>query len=282
MEKHIGGGLRSLPKDDKDFQFGAVFGKAQELPESLFLTTPTGIKDQYQSDLCAAFSTCSANEFHEEVKMSPEYAFAKAKMGEWQTWGLNLRDACKVWINFGGLEIRFATLTLEKDGRDVVADWENWDKGLDFAAGGHRQKSYFRVDSGNDIFDDICNALYLRKDQKSPVVTGAIWRGSWTAAEKGEIEDKDYAGEQGFGHAFLIVGFDSINGGRLIAQLSNGTDIGDSGYFYFPKRVVDENFIFGSFQFNDLPKEDAKFLATNKLNVNSIWARIFLAIKHLF
>ena len=91
----ITGGLNKLKKDSRDFIFGAIFPKVDisKLPKSYYLHT-LGVKHQGNTDMCAAFSTAVISELQEKVELSPEYLFAKAKqiIGEWNAWGLSLRE----------------------------------------------------------------------------------------------------------------------------------------------------------------------------------------------
>lgn len=101
------GGLRPLPPDSRDFSFGAIFGlpKLEELPDVYFIP-PLAIKNQGNSDMCAAFASASVSSDQEGVDLSAEYVFAQGKKleGDWTTWGLDLRTICKVHVKIGAIE----------------------------------------------------------------------------------------------------------------------------------------------------------------------------------
>ena len=109
FEKSIGGGLTKLPGDARDFSHEAVFGSIalDDIPNTdFFVSEPLDIKDQGNSSMCAAFAVASVSEDQERVKLSPEFIFAKAKEieGNFTTWGMNLRDICKVLVKIGAIE----------------------------------------------------------------------------------------------------------------------------------------------------------------------------------
>lgn len=147
-EKQITGGLKTLPYDARDFSFGAIFGlpKLEELPDVYFIP-PLAIKDQGNSDMCAAFASISASEDQEGVELSPEYVFMKAKEmeGDYTTWGLSLRDVCKVLTKIGSIEMKDAPFSLATKDRDFLANFSNWPPELDGKAIKHKKASYFAV-----------------------------------------------------------------------------------------------------------------------------------------
>lgn len=120
-----------------------------------------------------------------------------------------------------------------------------------------------------DRFDTIRSALWRFRDEKRSVLVGCLWRREWTSAPSGVIP-KTY-GEGGFGHAFVIRGWEPKGEDMyLIAQLSNGKQIGESGLFYFPREVVNKEFTYGAFSFSDMPVETAKFL--NERGFSASWS----------
>src|SRR3990167_5991989 len=167
--KNFGFGLKKLPPDKRDVAFGSLFGlpDLSELPRDYFIPS-LEIKNQFNSDLCAAFAATAIAEFQDEVLLSPYYTFVKGQY---------------------------------------------------------------------DLFDNIRATIWANKEKKQGVITGCLWRSIWTRANDGIIPKFDLD-KEGFGHAFVIAGWKEINGETyLIAQLSNGIEVGDKGYFYFPRNV---------------------------------------------
>lgn len=283
--RYIREGLKTLPKDERDFSSSRVFGSAKlpTLPPSLFVGTPFSVKDQGDSDFCTAYASTAANENHEVVELSPEYLFAQAKKleGGYTSWGCDLRTVCKAWTKVGCIPQSIAPLSLKTHHRNECANWENWPHELDWKAAEHRQKSYVAISGPYDTFDNIRVSLMQHKDEQSPVLTGALWRQSWTEAPGGVIP-KHYE-TQGFGHAFLIRGWMEIMGETMLwLQLSNGDAIGDKGFYYMPRSVANQELVFGNFQFVDMPKEKAATL--NAWGTPSLgWlASLWLGIKTFF
>lgn len=126
-----------------------------------------------------------------------------------------------------------------------------------------------------DTFDKIRATLWQNRGEERSVLAGCTWRQEWTRAPGGLIP-RSY-GNGGFGHAFKIFGWKKIDGETyLVAQLSNGSEIGDGGIFYFPRSVVNKEFTYGLFTFKDMPREEAEYLHKKKLA--GFVGRILLAI----
>jgi len=173
-------------------------------------------------------------------------------------------------------------MNLKVKDRDFLANWMNWPSYYDMYAADHRKQSFFKVDGSYDTFDNIRSALWKHKDEEQSVYTGATWKNSWTHAPGGIIP-KVYE-PTGYGHAFKIYGQKTIDRELfLVAQLSNGKNIGDQGKFYFPREVVNKEFVFGNYMFVDMTKETAKALNSVGLPPKySLLARIIYALTHLF
>lgn len=260
----IGGGLAELPDDGRDFSHEAVFGsiRAQDLPTADFMVSPPlVIKDQKDSDLCTAFATTAASEDQEGVILDPSFTFFATKVlvqKDPDSWGADLRSACQSHVDHGALESEFAPFPPSVP-RSMILDEKVWTEDHKADAYEHRKISYFKVDGPHDLFDNIRMRLWMGRFKMQSVITGAGWRPSWTDAPGGMIP------LDGEGiptpHAFIIKGqrrFPGESEPRLIAQLSNGDEIGDKGIFYFPREVVNKEFRFGAFMFEDLPKEKVK------------------------
>ena len=266
-------GLKILPKDERDFKHHVVFRTgALTLPTEFCLDGLT-VKDQGDTDFCSAFATSTANGSQYPADLCPEYAFAKGKeiSGDPDAYGQELRTACKAHINYGCILASINPFPFETTLRSTIADWTKWNPSLDISAILYRQGSFFSV---NPTLADIKQAIY---QQKSPVVTGMSFRQSWIMAPGGVIPETYEDG--GSGHAFLFKGVKIINGKEyLIAHLSNGTNIGDNGIFYFSDAVVQKEATFGNFVFTPLPKDSAQYYNNNKISVYQSWLSQMLTI----
>lgn len=286
--KRITGGLQELTEDTRDFSRTAVFGtiRADKIPEHNFMVAPVmDIYDQGDSDACTAFATCAASSDQEGVLLAPEFSFYATKVLLQQdpnSWGANLRDAMKSHVKFGALDMEYSPFKL-RDGeiisREEMLDPSNWENDHQMLAYEHRKNTFFNClkDSPHDKFDSARIGLWLHREKMRSIVTGVTWRHSWTESKDGKIS-KEYEGG-GVPHAFILKGqkyFD--NEPYLVAQLSNGEDIGDKGLFYFPREVVNNEFKYGMFMFEDLPKEKVEnhlyYGTTEKDNLLKKWAKI--------
>lgn len=258
-----GGGLLPLPADDRDFSLGGVFGTIDidEVPKEDFDVCPNiEIKDQHNTDFCTAFSVCLASEFQENDKLNPYYQYALTKEISGrpiESWGANLRDACSSAVKVGSVTEEDG-LSYPENSRDYIADIRNWPESLKDKAFFYRKKTYFKVDGPYDFFDNIRAALWQFRNESRAVLLGVLWQGGWTRSEGGVIPEK--MGTPKYGHAITAVGQKVIEG-KVYLKIANswGTKVGDNGYFYFPREVINRDFeLFGAFMFQDVPKDEAQ------------------------
>jgi len=259
----IGTGLNETPKDLRDFKAEKTFGSIgiNSVPKIDFkVAEPLEIKEQYNSDFCTAFATTAVSEDQECVKLAPEWFFAQEKKltGDYKSWGCDLRVACKTAVNTGFLEEQDQKYNLLNEDRNFLANWENWNIDTLDKAYIHRKKSYFSIDGlGKDMFESMRIALWQHLDNKCSILTGVIWQKEWTYSENGIIQKEE--GTKLEGHAIKIFGQKIIDGEiYLMAQLSNGIEIGDKGIFYFPKEVINSCFTFGAYCFIDIDPNEVK------------------------
>ncbi|QGH73117.1 MAG: cysteine protease [Podoviridae sp. ctviO18] len=257
--KSVKGGLIPTPVDERDFSLGGLMGK-MELPplKDFVVTEPLMIKDQEEDGLddgCTGYSLAAVSEDQEGVLLDPGFTFAMIKktQGTWQSWGGDLRSGCKMAQKIGFIEVGANPLDFGGKSRDFIANWKNWP--LDVLlpkAEFHKKESYFNVlDSGYDTFDDIRAALWNNKDQMQSVYTGCVWRQGWLFTKDGIIKPS----EGGVGHAFKVAGQVIIKGvPYLVVVNSYGSDAGKGGLHFFSREIVNKEFTYGAYQFNDMPR----------------------------
>lgn len=265
-------GLKELRQDSRDFPLGAVFGTTniKDVPDTDFLVAqPLVMKDQGDTDYCSAFAVTEVSEDQEGVELLPEYQFYSTKRitGDPSAWGADLRDACKSACQYGSVPT-VAYKNMQNQPRDFILDEKNWPESADMVARIYKKSSYFTVDGQNDVFDNIRAALFTHKADKCTIVTGALWKRAWIDAPNGIIQDVD---GDGFGHAFKLYGQQTMNGELcIVAQLSNGTAIGNGGIFYFNRAVVNKNLgQYGLFMFKDIAPEVALGYINSPYTVNT-------------
>ena len=278
-------GLKELPDDGRDFPLGGVFGDIDisEVPNETFVVAqPRVIKDQGDSDLCSAYAVTSVSEDQEDFTLLPEYQFYSTKRitGNLEEWGADLRSACKSAVRYGS--ILSATSDMGGKPRAFVLDSANWPKNIDERAASCKKSTFFAVTGKYDLFDNIRGALWCHKDSKCSIVTGATWKQAWITAENGIIPD---VSGDGFGHAFKIFGQKLIDGELyLMAQLSNGTAVGDNGIFYFSRAVANKELgKYGLFMFKDITKEEAEYYLNKPYHIGTPWyKKIWALINSIF
>ena len=264
----IGTGLEWKPRDPRNLSFARVFGVAQltEIPENFLVDEPLAIEDQGLSDQCTAEGSCAVSEDQEMVRLCRHYTFFKTKVEVQkspESWGAPLLDAVKTHQKFGALE-RIYCPWCNNDvipSREEVLNPENWDKDQDAMALEHLKDSYFECDGPYDTFDNLRSALWMNRQELRSVFTGCWWQGAWQSVGKdGIIPMTVKQGDAQSGHAFKAYGWKKIGDETyLVCQLSNGDSIGDKGTFYFPRNIVNDLFVFGSFTFKDISREKAEF-----------------------
>lgn len=275
--------LRELPKDPRDFNLGAIFIQAniKDVPNADFVVaTPLVIKDQGESDYCSAYALTAVSEDQEGVELLPEYQFYKTKQlsGKLSEWGANLRDACKSATKFGSIPQR-GNEGVQQLTRDEIFNLKNWRGFSDEKAALYKKQTYFEVKGRYDVFDDIRTYLWQFRKEKCSILTGAIWRQSWLESQNG-ILPPTYE-DDGFGHAFKIFG-QKVIGEKLylIAQLSQGENVGDGGLFYLSREIVNKEVgRFGIYMFKDLPREDVESILKKK---ESLLQKLLDFISNLF
>lgn len=195
---------------------------------------------------------------------------SKQLSGDPSSWGQDLRTIMKAHCKFGTIEQQLSPFPFDHSTpREVILDPTKWnEEDLAGLAYEHRKNSFFKVDGPYDTFDNFRSILWMHKDEMRSIATGCLWKDSFTKAPGGVIEDKEY-NEVGEAHAFKIFGQVTIDGVMYLkAQLSNGIDIGNMGIFYFPRGVVNREFVYGAFHFSDMPRSMAAYHAENNISVN--------------
>jgi hypothetical protein len=291
-------GLLPLPEklggETPDFSRTAVFGtmKAEEIPDHDFMVAPPfAIKDQGEDDTCSSRATNAASEDQEGVQLEDFFTFYATKvliMQSPETWGADLRSACLAHVKHGALDLEYSPFKhyKRKPTREEMLSPEIWTEDHMALAYEHRKNSFFAVDGPHDLFDNVRAALWIHRANMRSVVTGARWGASWTAAPGGVIPKDAEKGRSG--HAFIFKGQKNIDGVlHLVAQLSNGEEIGDGGMFYFPRGIVNRDFTFGMYMFEDIPKEEAKDHLYYGTTVNSglferLWKILWRALLDIF
>jgi hypothetical protein len=259
-------GLLELPQDDRDFKLGAFFSLPKKLPKSFSLKPPK-VKNQGGSDMCSCFALSSMAEMMDRVDISPLWAFAVAKMitGSPESWGLNMRDAFKVWTKYGAVPEKDAEFKVTDVDNPKVRYYGNWVKAYPMRYD-YGKESFWSV--GNS-FEEIKQAIYKFKQ---PVAIGVIW--SWKPKEKYLKKENSFNGQ--FGHMMFAYGWKND---YLLIQNSWDESAGSKGRHYLHKEMVDKFApMYGAMTWTDLPKDKAKYYLENEIKEGENWAYQLLKI----
>lgn len=261
-------GLRPLPIDERDYKADRLGGIFEQLviPEGNFIVgMGQPVRNQGNTDRCTSFSTCLASGFQEGKVLNTDYTFYKsryiAKLPI-DAWGCDNRSACKSHVKYGALEQEHAPYNNEHPNRFILHP-QNWDSVYDVNALIHKKKTFIEPTGGKDLFDSIVGNMYKHG---AAVVTGAMWRDEWNTSDG--VVPSEYS-NNGSGHSFALIGQRMIKGvPYLVAQNSYGEGIGENGLFFFPREVVNKEFLYGNYFFKDLTEEELYKLT------NPSWCRI--------
>ena len=259
-------GLVPLKKDDNDFHLGAVFPQMdiKDIPQKFELTRIVPLH-QKESDYCSAYMTDQMSRFQEDEEFEPAWGFAVSKLlsGDPDEWGQNLRDAFKRPVKYGSLRKADSPMSLETHDAQFLRYIKNWPKDLFDKAKPFKKQSYFFIDGRYDPFDNICTALYQFREEKRAVGSGVLW--DWPM-DNPHIPTR--VPDRGFGHAITFTGFDREHD-HMVMLNSYGDQVGDKGYFYVPRSVVNA-FAgkYGAGMFVDIPKETVKLIINQRKEQN--------------
>lgn len=252
-------GLLKLPYDPRDFKSHKVLGTPKlELPDEYILPKMFPIQDQGGLPFCFAHAICSASEEQEGVKLSEETqaVFSYELLGGINPQGCDLRNACKSAVKTGSCEKSKVTLPSPKT-LAVLGDKKSYNEFELAQAYTHKKKTYLAVTGPYDLFDNIRNIIWQRRNDRVIVITGCNFP-QWLFYENNGVVP-NVTLSSGTGHAFVVRGWKMINNVlHLVVQLSNGSRVGDNGYLYFPREVVNREFAFGNYILIDLDPNEAK------------------------
>lgn len=283
-EKKINTGLQPTPIDERDFQLGAFFNlpKVGELPTEFFLK-PLKIKDQGFTDFCSAFATTSVSEIQEGVELNPIFSFGASKeiTEDPESWGQNLRDACKAHVQYGALEeaeAQFKTENIDKY-RSTHRNLSKWGPEARELAKKHCKESFWKITGQYDHFDNIRSAMWKFKEEKRAVIFGVEF--GWLM-EDHVLAMENYKEQGASGHAMAIVGWESKD--YVITLQSYGLEAGNNGLQLMHRDAVNKlTEKYGAYMLIDMPKEDAKYYLDNDIKEGDWWfVELVKVIKKFF
>lgn len=216
------GGLLPHKEDERDLQFGSLFGFLAYQPKHEVFELPTiSIKSQNPFNTCVWNSAVAQKEVDEKVPLSVKFFVdaAKAKGRLWGNGFAYLRDAQITLCDTGVCEEALCP--------DVKTSWDTYSSNQSLSytnsanATLHKSSRYFAVRTK----DEILKAL----DDGHAVQTGFMWFSGYNNAGSAPLVIG--SGRQVGGHAVLLKGYD-MKKGLFKFQNSFGKDYGDNGHFY--------------------------------------------------
>ena len=278
MNRKIQNALFPTPPDERDIKFSAIHTpiNLNEIAGKNFDVFKPTIKDQGNTLKCTAYSSSYLLEAHEGDKISEDYIWKNVcrELNDKDPQGTDLRTIAKVVQKYGAIYKKDEPEWVKTASEEEKNDWTKWDASLDEKAKEHAQKTYFWItqDSYPSLGDAIRAALWQYRDKNNLILTGAMWRNSWTSVSKGVIQETFIPEESTSGHAFALSGQIIIGGKPYIKNPESlGTDDGDNGYYYFPVNVLSRELAFGALMFTDMPPEKAKDMQEKGITLQDNW-----------
>lgn len=233
----------------KNFSHHKLFGTLT--PSTLPLTLGRlrrQVENQKNTLRCTGYGTAVNGGYIHGVRFHPDWQ--AAKIGQLQGESVDIgggdpNAAMRSQRDCGYLPLILDTIHSLESNTIENTGMQSFDPDHDYAAKEFRVAGFVSVDGPLDIFDDIRSALYQAYD--SATHSGATVQafGKWYTVwypHSGIIPTAYNTGSFGY-HHWLFVDFCSINGvPYLVAHNSGGDGIGDKGYFYFPREVVNREF----------------------------------------
>ena len=258
-------GLLPLPKDERDLSVGAIYSlpKLSEIPDSFDIET-LEVKDQKESDFCSAYSSTTASELQEGVRLEPSWIFAMSKTlsKDPDSFGQDLRTIMSAHVKFGGIEERTSPFSIENKSSDFLRHAENWPN-LRKNALWHKKCSYMDCKGNFDAYDNIRACIWKFRKEKRLVVSGLLW--GWPT----ETERINDVGNPAGGHAIVYKGW---KGEYLIMQNSYGRKAGRNGVHLIHRSVVNKYVdMYGAYMFQDITPDEARWYKENGKKADKNW-----------
>jgi len=211
------------------------------------------VENQQMTIRCGAYSAAVGNGYLRNVRFHPDWqavSIGRKQGRPVDNYGSEPRAVMNSLRDDGSILFDASPLHLATHGQEATGFAGYYPKELDAQAQNNRITAYLGVDDRYDYFDDIRWALF--KAYHPATGTGAVvhafgrWYDEWTNPKNGIIP-LAYGAFAGW-HAYLFIDWCIIDGIEyLVAQNSYGTDVGDKGFLYFPREVVNREFaVWGS------------------------------------
>jgi hypothetical protein len=283
MSYKDGYGLREKQHDGTEFVVGGFvqIPHVSTLPETFELPIPNDWIRTQTEDTCASESIGNLLSYINSGKIDALYAWILARVNNGygvDDWGVDLKSIALSAVKVGSP--LFPESPFHSDGdRATYAEISNWNlKALQPKAIVNKAGSAVEVQTANgmDFFDSVKATLYKLQ---TPIVIGIRWN------HDASNPNVDLHSDSGFGHAVLVTGWTKD---RLVILNSWGRDVGNAGYFYFAREIINHDVaIFGAWTLVDETPEKVKWLLDNGIYLEdqnwllNITKSFILAMKRL-
>lgn len=233
---------------ERNFSHKRVFGAAGELPADGLHRARRPVENQLATLRCGAYSAAVSNGYLRHSRFHPDWqaiSIGKKQGRPVDGNGSEPRACMKSLAEDGSILWDAAPVHLDTHGMEYTANEPYYPLGLNEQAQNNRITAYLGVDDKFDYFDDIRWALHRAYHPSTG--TGAVvhafgaWYDEWSNPPKA-IVPNTYRSFAGW-HAYLFIDWCIIEGVQyLVAQNSYGPTVGDNGFLYFPREVVNREF----------------------------------------
>lgn len=264
MSYKDGFGLREKIHDGTEFNVGAFIQlpAKSELPRKFTIAPLTVITQK--DDTCAKEASQNLMSYINGVQLNNLIAWVVGRANanyKVEDYGIDIKTILMACVKVGALLPADSPFDSTKDDRAIYADVTKWDlktllpKAVIYKAG---SAVFVEPTNGMDYFDTI-RAVMVKL--KAPVIIGI----RWNFDPKNPLIDK--ASETGYGHAVLLTGWDDDKWlGREVILNSWGTTVGDQGYFYPSREMINHDVaLFGAGTLIDETPERIKWYLDNKI-----------------
>ena len=172
----------------------------------------------------------------------------------------------KSGLQYGAVKKEDCALGLDNHDGNFLADLNNYPVKILEKATPQKQKSFFNATRGRyDRFDNFRTWLWYFRDQKPVIVTGVGWRENWTYAEGGVIPEE--SGAISGGHCVVLLPEQRIINGEPYLKIQNsyGRTIGDNGCAWVNRTVINRDFTYGGYIYQDLDPIEVKQIINAKI-----------------
>lgn len=254
--------------------YSKTFGATAALPATLGRIAKY-IKDQGPTNYCTAAARSASGSYLWDQEMSFEWQTGKEGqvLGQPIFNGTDPNTADAASEEYGFLPDKDCPLKFSTSGWEIPAEWQEYAVSLD-----QEGKLYtgFAPYNVYPDYDSIKQALFQGNADGAIVIANGFWFQSWNNPIGGIVPTPGDSPTTR--HSYTFIDWKTINGQEyLVAQLSQGTALGDNGLLYISENAV--NTAFKNPAFNGLGCTIYRKGATNPIQTEiSLYQRLVMLL----